>query len=293
MKMKQAIANASKRIGENYKNADVPIYGEKKRLPDKDMVIEIIHDFQKVFFPMYFGDKDLLLLPPEEYASLMLHRIYRKLRAQLELALDDDPCMAGRAEEVCLALIESVPEIQQKLMKDLSANFEGDPAASSKEEVIFAYPGLFAIFIYRIAHELYVQQVPMIPRIMSEYAHSLTGIDINPGATIGEYFFIDHGTGIVVGETSVIGDHVRMYQGATLGALAPYGARKNTGKRRHPVVKDNVTIYSGATILGGDTVIGENTVVGGNTFLTQSVESNMTVSLKTPEMHFRDNKRTL
>ncbi len=291
MKTEESIANAAGRIGENYKMADVPMYGEKKRLPDKDTIIEIISDFQKIFFPVYFGDKDLLRLPPEQYAALLLSRVYQKLKPQLELAFDEESDRAGRAEEVCLALIGCVPDIQKKLMKDLSANFEGDPAASSKEEVIFAYPGLFAIFVYRVAHELYLQKVPMIPRIMTEYAHSLTGIDINPGAVIGEYFFIDHGTGIVVGETSVIGDHVRLYQGATLGALAPFGARKNTGKRRHPVVKDNVTIYSGATILGGDTVIGENTIVGGNTFLTESIGSNMTVSLKTPEMHIRDNKR--
>ena len=169
----------------------------------------------------------------------------------------------------------------------LAATFDGDPAAGSKEEVIFSYPGLYAIFVYRVAHELYESKVPLIPRIMSEYAHGATGIDINPGAQIGEYFFIDHGTGIVVGETTIIGDHVKLYQGATLGALSPAGMATNPNVRRHPKVGNNVVIYANSTLLGGATEIGDNVVVGGNAFLTSSVAPNTVVSVKNPEMTFR------
>ena len=157
------------------------------------------------------------------------------------------------------------------LLKDVEAEFEGDPAAQSREEIIFSYPGLFAIYVYRVAHELYLESVPFVPRIMTEYAHSGTGIDINAGAQIGQYFFIDHGTGIVIGETTVIGDHVKLYQGVTLGALSTRSGQMLSGKKRHPTIEDNVTIYANATILGGDTVIGARATIGGNTFITWSV----------------------
>ena len=161
------------------------------------------------------------------------------------------------------------------------------------EEIILAYPGLMAITVYRIAHELYVAQVPVLPRLMTEYAHSLTGIDIHPGATIGKYFFIDHGTGIVVGETSIIGRNVKIYQGVTIGALSTRGGQKLSGKKRHPTICDNVTIYANASILGGDTIIGENTVIGGNAFITSSISANTRVSMKNLEMEYKtsDNGR--
>lgn len=172
--------------------------------------------------------------------------------------------------------------MQKLLLEDLDATFESDPAAASREEIIFAYPGLFAIFVYRIAHLLYCQRVPMIPRIMSEYAHSRTGIDIHPGASIGPHFFIDHGTGIVVGETTVIGRNVKLYQGVTLGAMSPRGGHGSLPGKRHPTVGDDVTIYSGASILGGETDIGDGSVVGGNVFLTRSVRSGTRVAAATP-----------
>ena len=168
------------------------------------------------------------------------------------------------------------------LKMDLDATFESDPAAASREEIIFAYPGLFAIFVYRIAHLLYCQRVPMIPRIMAEYAHSRTGIDIHPGASIGPHFFIDHGTGIVVGETTVIGRNVKLYQGVTLGAMSPRAGHASLPGKRHPTVGDDVTIYSGASILGGETDIGDGSVVGGNVFLTHSVRSGTRVAAATP-----------
>ena len=177
-----------------------------------------------------------------------------------------------------------IPMIREYIETDLLATLDGDPAAGSFDEIILAYPGLMAITVYRIAHELYLLKVPVLPRLMTEYAHSETGIDIHPGATIGKYFFIDHGTGIVVGETSIIGQNVKIYQGVTIGALSTRG-----GQKRHPTICDNVTIYAGASILGGDTIIGENTVIGGNTFITRSIEANSKVSMKNLEMEYHTN----
>ncbi|MBR2553689.1 MAG: serine acetyltransferase [Aeriscardovia sp.] len=188
---------------------------------------------------------------------------------------------------ICHAFFEKLPAIRECVETDLLATLDGDPAASSYEEIILAYPGLIAITTYRLAHELYLLNVPVIPRLMTEYAHSRTGIDIHPGATIGRNFFIDHGTGIVVGETSVIGDNVKIYQGVTIGALSTRGGQKLSGKKRHPTIEDNVVIYAGASILGGDTVIGRNSVIGGNTFITSSVPADTRVSIKNPEMEYR------
>ena len=179
------------------------------------------------------------------------------------------------------------------LLMDVQAGFDGDPAAKSKEDIIFSYPGLFAIYVYRIAHELYVQNVPFIPRIMTEYAHGKTGIDINSGATIGRYFFIDHGTGIVIGETTIIGCHVKLYQGVTLGALSTKGGQKLRDVRRHPTIGDNVTIYSGASILGGETVIEEGVVIGGNSFITQSIKKGTKVSVRNQELIYHSGDESL
>ena len=170
---------------------------------------------------------------------------------------------------------------------DAEAFYEGDPAAFSIDEIIFCYPGLFAVTVYRLAHVLYGLGVPLLPRIMTEHAHSVTGIDINPGATIGKYFFIDHGTGIVIGETTVIGDHVKVYQGVTLGALTTRGGQSLRGKKRHPTIEDNVTIYAGASILGGGTVIGRDSVIGSNVFITHSIPACTTVSVKSQELQFK------
>ena len=268
-----------------YNAATLPMYGDALRLPNRKAIIEIIRLFQKLMFPVYYGEKHLLKLPPEQYSALLMEQIFDALSAQIAQTMDDD-----RARDVTGELLTRMPELQRLLQKDLEAFFEGDPAAHNREEVVLSYPGFFAIFIYRIAHELYVRDVPMIPRIMTEYAHAGTGIDINPGATIGEYFFIDHGTGIVVGETSIIGNHVKIYQGVTLGAFSPAGMQSVPGERRHPKVGDNVTIYAGATLLGGGTEIGDNVVIGANAFVTTSVEPNTTVSIKKPEMTFRGKK---
>ena len=279
------IQEAAAAMADRMNQSPVPLYGSKLRLPNRQAVILLIKEIRKLMFPAYFGDPELMSLAPADYAALILERVEAQLRAQIALALPESE--ADRAAEVAREIIERMPYIQEMLLKDLDATFDGDPAAASKEEVIFAYPGLFAIFVYRIAHELYLRKIPMIPRIMTEYAHSHTGIDINPGAKIGEYFFIDHGTGVVVGETTIIGDNVKLYQGATLGALSPAGMATNPNVRRHPKVGNNVVIYANSTLLGGATEIGDNVIVGGNAFLTSSVEPDTIVSVKTPELTFR------
>ena len=290
-KRSDIIRAAANKMAEQYNAAALPMYGDALRLPSRQAIIEIIRAFQRLLFPVYYGEKHLLKLPPEQYSALLLEHIFDDLSAQIALTMEETRENQTRAQEITAELLTKLPDIQRMLQKDLEAFFDGDPAAHNREEVVLSYPGFFAIFIYRIAHELYIMEVPMIPRIMTEFAHSQTGIDINPGATIGEYFFIDHGTGIVVGETTIIGDNVKMYQNATLGALSPAGMHSIPGERRHPKVGNNVTIYAGSTLLGGATEIGDNVVIGGNAFLTSSVEPNTTVSIKKPEMSFRG-KRT-
>ena len=290
-KKNEVIRAAAGRMAEIYKEAEIPLYGDAQRMPSRETVIEIIRDCQKLFFPVYYGNRDLLKLPPEQYSALLMEHIHEKLTAQIALTMSECEENDARAYDIASDFVARLPAIQEMLLKDLAANFDGDPAAYSMEEVLLSYPGMFAIFIYRIAHELYTRKVAMIPRMMSEYAHSQTGIDINPGATIGEYFFIDHGTGVVVGETSIIGDNVKLYQGATLGALSPAGMPTNPGVRRHPKVGNNVVLYANSTLLGGATEIGDNVIVGGNAFRTSSVEPDTIVSVKTPELTFRGKRR--
>jgi serine O-acetyltransferase len=196
-----------------------------------------------------------------------------------------------KAREKTAAFLSKIITIREYLATDVQATFEGDPAAYNYDEIIYSYPGIYAIMINRIAHELYNLEVPLIPRIMTEHAHSLTGIDIHPGARLGKYLCIDHGTGIVIGETTIIGEHVKIYQGVTLGGLSTSGGQSLKGSKRHPTIQDRVTIYSGASILGGETVIGEGCVIGGNVFVTESVEANTRVTLKNLELEFRSKKK--
>ncbi|MBQ1517344.1 MAG: serine acetyltransferase, partial [Clostridia bacterium] len=189
-----------------------------------------------------------------------------------------------KAGEITQSFLETLPKMRDYLQTDVEAAYNGDPAAFSTDEIIFCYPGMYAITTYRIAHELYLLGVPMIPRIISENAHSVTGIDIHPGATIGKYFFIDHGTGVVIGETTVIGNNVKIYQGVTLGALSTRKGQQLKGVKRHPTIGDNVTIYSNTSVLGGETVIGDDTTIGGNAFIVSSISKGMRVSVKTPEL---------
>lgn len=276
-----------KEIGGNYQAEEIFFTNPDECFPSRKAVIEILQDIRRLMFPGYFGQEVPNGTRPEYFIGDMLGHIDVALHQQLMAALTfrhkdtlSEEEIARQADTICVAFLEKLPRIQELLLKDVQAAFDGDPAALSKEDIIFSYPGFFAVSVYRIAHELYVMDVPMIPRIMSEYAHSGTGIDINPGAEIGEYFFMDHGTGIVIGETTKIGNHVKLYQGVTLGALSTRKGQALRGVKRHPTIEDNVTIYSNASVLGGETVIGEGSVIGGSAFVTESVPKNGRVSVK-------------
>ena len=234
----------------------------------KNDIVELMDKLRSLLFPGYFDD---------EYAEVLLEKAKRLLLRLITSKKEQE----HKEESVKLAVdfLTKLPKIRISLATDVEAAYDSDPAASGKEEIIISYPGIYAISIYRLAHELYLFNIPMLPRIMTEYAHSVTGIDIHPGAQIGDYFFIDHGTGIVIGETTVIGEHVKIYQGVTLGALSTKGGQRLKGKKRHPTVEDNVTIYSGASIFGGDTVIGKNSVLGSNVFVTESVPADSKLSI--------------
>ena len=282
------ICAAAKAMAQTYTTGSVPLYGKKLRLPDRQAVILLIKDIRRLIFPAYYGEAALMSLAPEDYAALLLERIEKQLFRQIALTLPEG--QEDRAADLAAELVAKLPQIAQKVQMDLEATFDGDPAAASREEILFSYPGLFAILVYRVAHELYHLQIPILPRMMSEYAHSHTGIDIHPGAQIGDYFFIDHGTGIVVGETTVIGDRVKLYQGVTLGALSTRDGHRSRAGQRHPTVEDDVTIYSGASILGGETVIGRGSVVGGNAFLTDSVREDTQVVIHAPDTVFKSRR---
>lgn len=285
---RDAILGASRKLASNYETQDILDTSLKVNLPDRQVVYSIMDDLHKISFPGYFGTEKYL--SGEAYAEGILVSLYEKLRTQIKIALVGKVAkevLKDRAEELTIAFIQQIPKVQELLMKDVEAQLAGDPAANSKEEVILAYPGLYTIFVYRYAHVLYQLEVPMLPRIMSEHAHGKTGIDINPGATIGEYFFIDHGTGIVIGETAVIGNGVKIYQGVTLGALSTRKGQALSGVKRHPTIEDDVIIYANATILGGNTVVGRNATVAGNTFVTESIPADAKVSAMMPELRVK------
>ena len=284
------ICTAARAMAQTYSTGAVPLYGKKLRLPDRQAVILLIKDIRRLIFPAYYGEAALMSLAPEDYAALLLERIEKQLQRQIALTLPEE--QEAQAAELAAEMVTKLPQIARQVQMDLEATFDGDPAAGSREEILFSYPGLFAILVYRVAHELYRLHIPILPRMMSEYAHSHTGIDIHPGAQIGDYFFIDHGTGIVVGETTVIGDRVKLYQGVTLGALSTRDGHHSLPGKRHPTVEDDVPIYSGASILGGDTVIGRGSVVGGNAFLTDSVQKDTRVVIHAPETVFKSRRDT-
>lgn len=259
---------------------------------DKKTVIGVLEKLRRLIFPGYFNDREHGSYTVRNSTALLIEEITGELSAQIELVL---PCgedfgakdcrgLPKEAERLTFEFLQKIPMIREYIETDIQAAYDGDPAAFSKDEIIFSYPGLYAILTNRIAHELYLLGVPMIPRMMTEHAHSLTGIDIHPGVTLGKYFFIDHGTGIVIGETTEIGNNVKIYQGVTLGALSTRGGQKLKNKKRHPTIRDNVTIYSGASILGGETVVGKDAVIGGNAFITSSVPDGAKVSIKTQEL---------
>lgn len=262
---------------------------DTENFPNRQNVVAVLSDLESLIFPGFKCAEDINPTNIRYITGQKVNNIIANLTKEIQKALiysynlskagpaniADSHCFK-LAEQTAIALLEEIPEIRRKIQLDTIAAFNGDPAAKSNEEIILSYPGLEAILVYRIANFLYKNGVPVIPRIMSEHVHGKTGIDIHPGATIGESFFIDHGTGVVVGETCIIGNNVKIYQGVTLGALS---VKKNLqNKKRHPTIEDNVTIYANATILGGDTIIGKNSIIGGNTWVTESVAAESVIT---------------
>lgn len=272
-------------------------------LPDREAIIESVGLLRQICFPGYFGKRGLTTenLPFRmgelviEVSNLLYEQVRCCLRYRDQLPGEDS--RGKRCEEcdeeaaACVStFLDRIPVIRELLTTDVQAAFDGDPAAQSTDETIFCYPGLFAIFVQRVAHEFYRMGVPLLPRIMTEHAHGITGIDIHPGAKLGRGLLIDHGTGVVVGETTEIGNNVKIYQGVTLGALAPAFGQRLRGQKRHPTIEDEVTIYAGATILGGDTVIGKGALIGGNVFITSSVPPLNQVTTDPPNLKYRDRR---
>ncbi|CAI9086812.1 serine acetyltransferase [Candidatus Methylacidiphilum fumarolicum] len=258
-----------------------------KNLPSKKAVSKLTEDLLSLIFPGFYISLSLSQDKVGSFCLEVLKRVYQALLEELEKSLLFSPIKDQTAESICQRFLSKLPEIRKILATDLKATYEGDPASASIEEVLLAYPGIEAIAVYRLAHVLYQENVALIPRMMTEWAHARTGIDIHPGAEIGSDFFIDHGTGIVIGETCKIGHHVKIYHGVTLGARSTKGGRRLRGQKRHPTIEDYVTIYPGATILGGETVIGAGSIIGGNVWLTHPVAPNSIVTLVDQEIRVR------
>jgi serine O-acetyltransferase len=297
--LEQDLPNLVDDIMVNYQKVGGMDHLEGRDLPSKKVVIEVLEDLFAILFPGYLGDSEITKANIRYHLGTKLTSVYTRLTEEVEKSLKcicrkisecpTDVCQK-RAFVVVKELLKKLPEIRSTLSGDIEAAYGGDPAAVSTEEVILSYPCTLAITTYRIAHELYLRGVPLIPRIMSEHVHSLTGIDIHPGARIGKNFFIDHGTGVVIGETAEIGDNVKLYQGVTLGALSfPKDEKGNIikGRKRHPTVGSNVVIYSGATLLGAEAVIGDNVVIGGNVWITGPVASGTRITIAAPELNYR------
>jgi serine O-acetyltransferase len=273
-------------------------------LPDRDAIIKAIRLLRLVIYPGYFGKQGLTTdnigQRMKESVAELTEILYEQVRCCLRYREQIPENEGGPSEcdecdreaaRIVGEFLDQLPAVREMLASDVQAAFDGDPAARSTDETIFCYPGVLAITVQRLAHEFYMLQVPLLPRIMTEYAHSLTGIDIHPGAQLGRRFFIDHGTGVVIGETTEIGDNVKIYQGVTVGALAPAHGQSLRGQKRHPTIGNDVTIYAGATILGGQTLIGEGCTIGGNVFITSSVPAHNTVTSEAPKLTYRDRRR--
>ncbi|MEM5947412.1 serine O-acetyltransferase EpsC [Spirochaetia bacterium 38H-sp] len=271
------------KLRESYKNQRGINYKDDCNLPSRSSVIRILQDIENLIFPGFRLESEIehrsLRFSIQEHSARLLKNLITETAKSLAFKerlenQSDNICTSPaehmeKAEELAYAFLEALPEIRQLILEDVAATQEGDPAAKSQEEVILSYPGVEALAVHRVANYLWNRQIPLIPRMMSEYIHGKTGIDIHPGATIGKRLCIDHGTGVVIGETTIIGDNVKIYQGVTLGALSVKKTEADT--KRHPTIEDNVTIYAGATILGGTTVIGHDSIIGGNVWLTSSV----------------------
>jgi serine O-acetyltransferase len=262
-----------------------------KNLPSKRAITAITQDLLRLLFPGFFDEKPLHSSEIKAETAALLNLVLAKLEGEIRKSLEYNPPadlpkkdIAKAAHSLTLEFLGSLPRLREVLQTDMEAAYDGDPAAKSKEEVLVSYPFVEAIAVQRLAHELYLKNVALIPRIMTEWAHTRSGMDLHPGAQIGSHFFVDHCTGTVVGETTIIGDHVKMYHGVTLGAKSTSAVEQLRGKKRHPTIEDRVTIYPGATILGGETVIGAGSTIGGNVFLMESVAPNSIVIYDSPDM---------
>lgn len=282
-------------IAASYRVNQPEIQLESIPQPKREVIIKIIFMLRELLFPEYFGQRHLINTTIDYHIGDLLINLHKLLHEQIVIALEHQAIgkkdsvanIDEKANEIIYTFLSKIPTLREMIQLDVQAAFDGDPAAKDKDEIIFSYPGVFAVFVYRMAHELQLLSVPLVPRIMTEYAHSVTGIDIHPGATIGKYFFIDHGTGVVIGETTTIGNNVKIYQGVTLGALSTREGQNLRGVKRHPTIEDDVTVYSGTSILGGETVIGKGVVIGSNVFLTKSVPAGTKVSIKIPDLIFK------
>jgi serine O-acetyltransferase len=292
------LASIMERIAASYDEATPKIHHlDRMPLPSREDASAIMEAIEEVIYPGYYSaggvtHHGIIYRVQERIGWLFEHlrdQISKGFRHMKELDGQLSHSADATAEECAYAFLESLPRIRRLLAKDIQAAYDGDPAAHCIDEIILSYPAAYAITAYRVAHELHVMGVPLLPRMLTELAHSRTGIDLHPGAEIGECFFIDHGTGVVIGETTVIGDHVKLYQGVTLGALSfpkDESGRLIRGRKRHPTIEDNVVIYAGATILGGETVIGEGSIIGGNVWLTESVPPGSRVVQAEPKPRF-------
>ena len=299
-KIKNQISDIANDIIKDYQSGRNIDHVEVFAQPDSDIIVDIIKKLLKIVYPGFFRDKTFKFYNVNSRVTVLIEDVMYNLNKQVEIALrqsedcvnKDDKEIEEMAESISIEFFKRIPKIREYVETDVEAFYDGDPAAYNKNEIVLSYPGLFAITVNRLAHELFLLGVPLIPRMMTEHAHSKTGIDIHPGATIGKYFFIDHGTGIVVGETTIIGENVKVYQGVTIGALSTRGGQKLKGIKRHPTIEDDVTIYAGASILGGETVIGKGCVIGSNAFITKSLDPGMKVSVKNQDLNIKgDNDR--
>ncbi len=294
-KIESEIKNIVGDILKDYENERTIDKIESFDQPDTKVVEDITQKLLNIVFPGYYRDKAYRFYNDHSRLTVLIEDVIFNLNKQISMVLRQLPEYAGRTQEeieakarqMSLEFFQKIPKVREYTETDVLATFDGDPAAFNKNEIILCYPGLYAITVNRLAHEMFLLGIPILPRMMTEQAHSKTGIDIHPGATLGKYFFIDHGTGIVVGETTIIGDNVKVYQGVTIGALSTRGGQRLKGAKRHPTIEDNVTIYAGASILGGETVIGKNAVIGSNAFITKSVAPGVTVSIKNQQLDLK------
>ncbi len=302
-RLKDQLPKITARLVQTYDELGTINHLDHCPLPSYDEIIAVIDDLTEILYPGYRRREGLHHGNISYYVGDLIDRLHDRLTTQIGRALrheagatsdcDNDHDYDALGQAKTLLFLEQVPELRTVLATDVQAAFDGDPACQSLDEVIFCYPGLEAITVYRFAHLLEALQIPFIPRMMSEWAHRHTGIDIHPGATIGSHFFIDHGTGVVIGETCHIGEHVKIYQGVTLGAVSfptDSDGQLVRGQKRHPTIEDNVVVYANATILGGRTVIGHDAVIGSNVWLTRSVDPNTTVVLEKPKLKMRSDE---